>query len=640
MTPRLKSTRAARDLIKAHEPFLAEAERRGKRWTVGYGHTASAKEGVTLKPEDADLLLIYDVMRAEQTIDASVGAEMAAPMRDALVSFALSVGLRAFKVSDVARLARAGRHRDAAAAIETWVRADQDGRLVVSDRLVTRRAAEKALYLSGLEDSAAHVDAPSVASEPEPQPQPEPEPEPASGADSEHSTDTPSEAPVAEPAPSQLADEQPEPEPEPEAEPLAEAEAESGPEPEEQDASSGWVELDIAFETPDEEAAIESLVEPDSDAPENDAQADELDAESETVEPEMVEAEASDAEPVETQALSELAEESEQIDAAPDAPETMDAPEADDAQPDLDAVKQAQDASIAAVMARMAQQVSASIAPPAAEATESDASVKLGYSFLSTAHVELAAQSAPRIAPQPAQPETPQQGAPSKPRSLFSSPAVPMGPYHGALQVSSIKVTAIAPEALPQGSDAEDAEAGEDAQSVQAAAQLSDSDDVISVEAPTDEESSPEALTSSHEATNDAQVFSAPPHPALAPASAAGLSGDVEGPDHPDKGDEDPHHDLHEDSEELDPTVVAGTEAPAALEADPTQSKCGDVMFISSLAVGGAMVGLGGWDIAANMDAYMELGLSYSPLGPIVFGAGVLLSAASAWFIIGRRNEK
>jgi hypothetical protein len=85
---------------------------------------------------------------------------------------------------------------------------------------------------------------------------------------------------------------------------------------------------------------------------------------------------------------------------------------------------------------------------------------------------------------------------------------------------------------------------------------------------------------------------------------------------------------------------VAGTEAPAALEAEPTQSKGGDVMFISSLAVGGAMVGLGGWDIAANMDAYMELGLSYSPLGPIVFGAGVLLSAASAWFIIGRRNEK
>lgn len=621
MTPRLKSTRAARDLIKAHEPFLADAERRGKRWTVGYGHTASAKEGVTLKPEDAELLLIYDVMRAEQTLDASVGAEMAAPMRDALVSFALSVGLRAFKVSDVARLARAGRHRDAAAAIETWVRADQDGRLVVSDRLVTRRAAEKALYLSGLEDSAAHLEAPSIVSEAEP--------ETAPATDTEISNDAP----------------------EPEAEPFSKAEAEVEPASEDvDDAPSALVELDIAFETPDEETVDESVVEPASDAlengavtaqpPEEDAPLDEPEAESvpvesEAGEPEPIDAEALDAEPADTPALSEPDEEPEPADAASDAPNIS---ESDQSQPDLDAVKQAQDASIAAVMARMAEQVSSSIAP--VEATEPDASVMLGYSFLSTAHVDLASQSAPRAAPKPAQPETSQVDAPSKPRSLFSSPAVPMGPFHGALQVSSIKVTAIAPEALPQGSDAESADTAEDKQSVQTAAQVSGSDDAISVEAPADEDSAPEALTISHEAPNDAQVFSAPPHPALAPASAAGLSGDVEGPDHPDKGDEDPDQDLHEDSEELVPTLVAGTEAPAALETEPKQSKGGDVMFISSLAVGGAMVGLGGWDIAANMDAYMELGLSYSPLGPIVFGAGVLLSAASAWFIIGRRNEK
>ncbi|WP_375549277.1 glycoside hydrolase family protein [Oceanicaulis alexandrii] len=645
MTPRLKSTRAARDLIKAHEPFLAEAERRGKRWTVGYGHTASAKEGVTLKPEDAELLLIYDVMRAEQTIDANVGAEMAAPMRDALVSFALSVGLRAFKVSDVARLARAGRHRDAAAAIETWVRADQDGRLVVSDRLVTRRAAEKALYLSGLEDSAANIDAPSMAAEPEP----------ASEAGADIAAETPAEAPAAEAALSQVVEDEAVPD-EPDAAPVDDAQAEAGPEPEPEpedahDASSGLVELDIAFETPDDETAGDSRVEPQIVSPDpeaaaeqgEDASQDESDSESETGEPEMVEA--SDAEPSDPAALSEPAEEPEQTELAPEsteppeATETSDAPEADEAQPDLDAVKQAQDASIAAVMARMAQQVSASIATAPAS-TEAEDPVKLGYSFLSTAHVDMALPSVTRDTSETAQPVAPQEDVRAKPSSLFSSTAVPMGPFHGALQVSSIKVTAIAPEALPQGSDAQDADADGDVDSVQIAAPLSDSDDAISVEVPADEDAAPEALTASHDAPNGAEVFSAPPHPALAPASAPGMSGDVEGPDHPDKDDEDPHHDLHEDGEELDPTVVAGTEAPAASETEPTQSKGGDVMFISSLAVGGAMVGLGGWDIAANMDAYMELGLSYSPLGPIVFGAGVLLSAASAWFIIGRRNDK
>lgn len=641
MTPRLKSTRAARDMIKAHEPFLAEAERRGKRWTVGYGHTASAKEGVTLKPEDAELLLIYDVMRAEQTIDANVGAEMAAPMRDALVSFALSVGLRAFKVSDVARLARAGRHRDAAAAIETWVRADQDGRLVVSDRLVTRRAAEKALYLSGLEDSAATIDAPSMVAEPEP----------ASEAGADIAAETPAEAPAVEAALSQVVEDESIPD-EPDAAPVDDAQAEAEHEPEPVDAhdvSPGLVELDIAFETPDDETAGDSRVEPQIVSPDpeavaeqiedegEDASEDESDSESETGEPEMVEA--SDAEPSDPAALSEPVEAPEQVEVATEGTETSDAPEADEAQSDLDAVKQAQDASIAAVMARMAQQVSASIATAPAS-TQADDPVKLGYSFLSTAHVDMAFPSVTRDTSETAQPVAPQEDVRAKPSSLFSSTAVPMGPFHGALQVSSIKVTAIAPEALPQGSDAQDADADGDVDSVQIAAPLSHSDDAISVEVPADQDAAPEALTASHDAPNGAEVFSAPPHPALAPASAPGMSGDMEGPDHPDKDDEDLQHDLHEDGEELDPTVVAGTEAPAASETEPTQSKGGDVMFISSLAVGGAMVGLGGWDIAANMDAYMELGLSYSPLGPIVFGAGVLLSAASAWFIIGRRNDK
>lgn len=648
MTPRLKSTRAARDLIKAHEPFLAEAERRGKRWTVGYGHTASAKEGVTLKPEDAELLLIYDVMRAEQTIDASVGAEMAAPMRDALVSFALSVGLRAFKVSDVARLARAGRHRDAAAAIETWVRADQDGRLVVSERLVTRRAAEKALYLSGLEDSAARVDAPSVGAESEK----------TSEVASDIAAETQADEPAAEAAPPEPAIDAPvQDDGEPESAPLDEPQADAEPEAA-HDASTGLVELDIVFETPDDETVGDNRAEPQVAAPDLEAAAEQGEDEDEgedaphdepetvsetveleTIEPETGEAEASDADLDEAEALSDPAEAPTQADAAPETMETPKAPAADDPQSEQDTVKQAQDASIAAVMARMAQQVSASIATAPAS-TQADDPVKLGYSFLSTAHVDMAKPSLPADAKEIAQPEAPQEDVRAKPNSLFSSPAVPMGPYHGALQVSSIKVTAIAPEALPQGSDEQDMDAGEDAGSVQVAAPLSDSDDAIAVEIPTDEDAAPEPLTASHDAPNGAEVFSAPPHPALAPASAPGLSGDVEGPDHPDKDVDDPHHDLHEDGEELDPTVVAGTEAPAASEPDSIQSKGGDVMFISSLAVGGAMVGLGGWDIAANMDAYMELGLSYSPLGPIVFGAGVLLSAASAWFIIGRRNEK
>lgn len=246
MKPRLKSTRAARDLIKAHEPFLGEAERRGRRWLVGYGHSAAAKEGVTLSRENAELLLIYDVLLAEQAVEAAVGADLAAPMRDALVSFAASVGANAFKVSDVARLTRAGKHREAAAALETWVRAEEDGRLVVSERLVRRRAAEKALFLTAL-DAAAETATPAPAAEPAAQTRPDPAPrlgplvevdiafedwiDAADGAPDA----APVEAPASEPEPAVEA--VPESEAEAEAQPAPEAETDAEPEPEPQPAS-------------------------------------------------------------------------------------------------------------------------------------------------------------------------------------------------------------------------------------------------------------------------------------------------------------------------------------------------------------------------------------------------------------------
>ena len=542
-------------------------------------------------------------------------------MRDALVSFALSVGLRAFKVSDVARLARDGRHREAAAAIETWVRADQDGRLVVSDRLVARRAAEKALYLTALEDSAAVIDTPSTPVKAAPEPVTEPE---AAGEPAPVAVEAEVEAPVVE-----------EPEAEAEDEPVA---ADEGPSEPEADTPA-LVELDIAFELPDEDEAAHPIervaldeIEPDAepvDAPEPSADAVSTDAET-VAEVDGAAEGAEDAVETapETQVddAAEPSVESAQVEATPEEPAPLAVTEEDDTE--SEAVKAAQDAAITQVMARMAKQVSASIAAAPVETAEE--TTQLGYSFLSTAHVGLDSPRAsdpvedapePQVRPNPAS------------SSLFSAPSVPLSPLQSALQVSSIKVTPIAPESLPQAASAETELTGRPAE-------LADKEDALSVEVSEDVEGETHAAITEDAQPSGLQVFSAPPHPALAPASAPGLSGDIEGPDHPDKDVDEPHQEIHEDIEVLDPAVVSGGETAGLDDPEPSQRRGGDVMFISSLALGGVMVGLGGWDIAANMDAYMELGLAYSPLGPTVFGAGVLLSAASAWFIIGRRNEK
>lgn len=143
MKPRLKSTPAARDLIKAYEPFLASARQAADGdWRVGYAHRATAKQGVSVSEADAGLLLIYDVLQAEKAIDEAIGKELGAPQRDALVSFALGIGLPAFRRSAVVRLIAKGRWSDAADAIEAWNGGGE-----------ARHAAERELFLKDLPEN-------------------------------------------------------------------------------------------------------------------------------------------------------------------------------------------------------------------------------------------------------------------------------------------------------------------------------------------------------------------------------------------------------------------------------------------------------------------------------------------------------
>jgi GH24 family phage-related lysozyme (muramidase) len=147
MKPRLKSTPAARELIKAHESFLGSARQQSDgSWIIGYGHRAAAKAGVNVSADEAELLLVYDVLRAEQAIDESLGGDMGAPQRDALVSFAHGIGLTAFRNSAVVRLIRKKRWLDAADAIAAW-----------EGGASARHKAERDLFLKDLPEEASRA---------------------------------------------------------------------------------------------------------------------------------------------------------------------------------------------------------------------------------------------------------------------------------------------------------------------------------------------------------------------------------------------------------------------------------------------------------------------------------------------------
>ena len=91
MTPRVKSSPAARKLIQRFESFRQHAVKEDNaKWIVGYGHRATARENAKVSRDEATLLLIYDVMQAEKAIDEVSSKPLERHQRDALILFEIS----------------------------------------------------------------------------------------------------------------------------------------------------------------------------------------------------------------------------------------------------------------------------------------------------------------------------------------------------------------------------------------------------------------------------------------------------------------------------------------------------------------------------------------------------------------------
>lgn len=140
---------AAAELVQRFEGFRRRAARLPNGgWTVGYGHTVSAREGLEIAEADARDLLTWDLRRTAAAVDAHLYAPAGQNQFDALVAFAFNVGPEAFRGSAVLRRFNEGLPLQAAAALEAWRRAEWDGEPQVIDALVRRRAAEKLLFLT------------------------------------------------------------------------------------------------------------------------------------------------------------------------------------------------------------------------------------------------------------------------------------------------------------------------------------------------------------------------------------------------------------------------------------------------------------------------------------------------------------
>lgn len=152
MKPRHRISRAAIELIKRFEGYRAKAARLADgRWTIGYGHTQTAREGAEVSEQDAEALLLYDLIAVAHLVNEITYAPLTQNQFDALCCFAFNIGLDNFRRSSVLRRINEGQLLQAACAMELWRKADFEGERIVIDALVRRRAAEKTLFLTPMD---------------------------------------------------------------------------------------------------------------------------------------------------------------------------------------------------------------------------------------------------------------------------------------------------------------------------------------------------------------------------------------------------------------------------------------------------------------------------------------------------------
>jgi lysozyme len=149
MKPRHQVSRAAIELIKSFEGYRRKAARLADgRWTIGYGHTLTAREGAQVSERDAEALLLYDLIAISHSVNEWTYAPLTQNQFDALCAFAFNIGTDNFRRSSVLRRLNEGQHLQAACAMDLWRKADFEGERIVIDALVRRRSAEKTLFLT------------------------------------------------------------------------------------------------------------------------------------------------------------------------------------------------------------------------------------------------------------------------------------------------------------------------------------------------------------------------------------------------------------------------------------------------------------------------------------------------------------
>src|SRR3569623_1485817 len=97
MRPRHQVSRTAIELIKRFEGYRrVAAQLPDGRWTIGHGHTLTARQGAEVSEDDAEALLLYDLIAIAHALNNAVYTPLTQNQFDALASLVFNLGLDNF----------------------------------------------------------------------------------------------------------------------------------------------------------------------------------------------------------------------------------------------------------------------------------------------------------------------------------------------------------------------------------------------------------------------------------------------------------------------------------------------------------------------------------------------------------------
>lgn len=132
-------------------------------WTIGYGHTGGVREGDTITQAEADAYLQADVAECQAAIRGMVTVPLTDGQLWALTSFAFNLGAGALRESTLLHKLNAGDYAGAADQFGRWIFAG--GKPMPG--LVSRRAAERSMFVEGLPDAPESQPQPGAQSAPQ-----------------------------------------------------------------------------------------------------------------------------------------------------------------------------------------------------------------------------------------------------------------------------------------------------------------------------------------------------------------------------------------------------------------------------------------------------------------------------------------